>query len=438
MSIRMSRRSILLGGALTLALPAVLRAQPLHDYDAVIVGAGAAGLAAAKTLKNAGRSFIVLEARNRRGGRAYTEATSLGVPFDQGAHWLHNAHLNPFMAIAKRLGRELRASSVSDIRFFEDGTKIAAGYTDFEKGATKVERRLGLRSLWRGDFAATDLDLSDPWQRAAADVAAFSMAVDLDEMSVDDFASLEAGDDYVVSGGFGRLVVDNSRDIDVRYDHVVKRISWGAHGRVEVAGDFGGLSAGACIITVPSPVLAATGIAFDPILPDHKINAFRDLSGGHFMKVGMRLTRPLEGLPEYTFDIAKARRGQAVAFHFDQKMPIATMIVSGRHAADLAGLAKRDLFDLAQSELSRVAGRQVAQGVSAATSHDWSADPFARGAYSVRRIGADTARRDYAETIADKLYFAGEAAGRGLTVTVAGAHVSGIEAARQVIESGPG
>ncbi len=433
MKASLSRRGVLLGAAAALAAPLIVRAANASDFDVVIVGAGAAGLAAAKTLRSAGLSAVVLEARNRVGGRAYTDRAALGVPFDQGAHWLHNAHINPFMDVAARLGREVRKSPLSDIQFFHEGTPVSGGVAAFERASGRLERKLIWNSLWRGDFAMTDLSLDDRWQRAVGDISALAMATDLDTMSVDDFAGLAAGDDYVVAGGFGQLVVDHAGSLDVRLGHAVTRIIWHTAGGVSVAGPFGTVTAGACIVTVPTSVLAAGRIAFDPPLPDRKMAAFDNLRCGDFLKVGMRLDRAMTDLPEYAFDIAKAGRGEMIGFHFQRDQPVATMILSGSFANDFSGVPRRDLFELARRELAMVAGASVAGSVTAFTSYDWSADPQSLGAYSVRRIGADTARADYAAPIADKLYFAGEAAGRELAVTVAGANRSGIEAATEII-----
>lgn len=111
-----SRRGVVAGLGLGLAAPAIARAARPVDTDVVVIGAGAAGLAAARSLRRAGRRVIVLEARTRIGGRAFTDRTALGAPFDRGAHWLHSAEDNPFLAEARRLGRRTWVSG-------EDGSQ---------------------------------------------------------------------------------------------------------------------------------------------------------------------------------------------------------------------------------------------------------------------------------------------------------------------------
>ncbi len=425
----LSRRSFLAASALALSAPFVATAQTPTDYDTIIIGAGAAGLAAARKLDQERRSFVVLEARDRIGGRAYTESQSLGLPYDQGGHWLHNAHQNPFMAIAQDLGRSLTPSPLSDARFFDNRQPEPNGRVELEKASSRLVRRLVWNSLWLPDFAPTRLSLEDRWHRAAADLAAFTLAVDVNDMSVDDLMTLDGGEDYVVAGGYGQLVVDYARGVPVRLNHVVEKIKWGEHGRVEVNGEFGTITARKCIITVPTSVLASDAIEFEPELPATKRQSFDDLRGGHFFKVGMRVSRVQSDLAEYSFDIGQARAGQGLAFHFDQLDPIVTMISSGSHARELAALDRTELFGFARSELAYVTDTNVAHSVERFTTYDWSEDAFAQGAYSVCRIGANSARSNYAQPVADRLYFAGEAAGGDMAVTVAGAHNSGIVAA---------
>ena len=425
----LSRRGFLAASALALSAPLVATAKTPTDFDTVVIGAGAAGLAAARRLRDRRRSFVVLEARDRVGGRAFTERASLGLPYDQGAHWLHNAHQNPFMDIATDLGRSLVLSPLADARFFDNREPGPNGAVELERASTRLVWRLGWNSLWRRDFAPTRIGLKDRWQRAAADLAAFTMAVDVDKLSFDDFATLDAGDDYVVAGGYGQLVVDHAVGIPVRLNHAVRKIRWGAHDRVEVSGDFGTVTARNCIITLPTSVLASDAIVFEPALPPAKRQSFEDLRGGDFFKVGMRVSQIPTDLPEYCFDIGHARAGRGLAFHFDQLDPIVTMISSGSFARELAGLHRTELFAFARSELTHVTDKQVAQSVERFTTHDWRGDRFAQGAYSVCRVGASSARADYAEPVSDRLFFAGEAAGGDMAVTVAGAHNSGLAAA---------
>lgn len=422
----LSRRSFAASAAAAIASPALARAAGPTDVDVAIVGAGAAGLAAALDLRAAGRSALILEARSRIGGRAFTESARLGLPYDHGAHWLHSAHVNPFVDIAKALGRETRPSPTSDLLFTEDGrpSPREAALAAFDAAGERVEAEIGSR-LALGDFPMAAVEALGPWERTVARVAAFTMATDSDRLSAEDFAGLEAGDDLVVEGGYGALVAAAGREAPVRLGAAVSRIRWGEAGRVTLEGAFGALSARACIVTAPPAVLAAGGIAFDPPLPPEKAAALAALEGGRFMKTGLRIARPMTETPEYVFDMAAAARGEAAVIHLDRRLPLATVIVAGRHAAELADAGATEAH--ARETLAAFAPEAR---IEAATTTDWSADPFAMGAYSVVPVGGLLARAAYAEPVAERLFFAGEAAGGALAVTVAGAHLSGIEAAR--------
>ena len=439
MAMSVARRRLLLGSA---GAPAAVASAALvrpgdamaADVDCAIVGAGVAGLTAARTLMDAGRSFAVLEGRGRVGGRAWTVETVLGAPFDLGALWLHDADRNPFGAVAARLGRSTWPSPIEDALLQRDGAPVPDGGRAFRRASSALELRLGSKALWHDDFAIDAFGFPDAWQEAVARVAAFTLATDIDRLSVGDLMSLAEGADRLVEGGLGRLVADYGADVPVHLCHVVERIRWGS-GAVVVEGPFGAVRARRAIVTVPPPLLAEEAIRFDPPLPPEKCEAFAALSGGRFLKVGLRLADVPQGIPEYTWDLAKAARDEATLVHVHPRYPLATVVAAGDHAAALARLSERDLVAAATAALRSAHGGRIAAQVGAAQTWDWSADPFARGAYTVRAIGADSARRDYAEPVADRLFFAGDAGGGDLAVTVAGAFDSGRGAAEAAMRA---
>lgn len=431
-----NRRAVLAGASALFAAPLAIGANSPTDFDVVVVGAGAAGLAAALDLQKSGRSVIVLEGRDRIGGRAVTDRSALGMPFDQGAHWLHSVHVNPFIGIAKTLGRKTFDSQLSDLMIVRDGEPMDgdAGVGSLEKGMTRLERRVWWKLLFRGDFSFASLAGKDEWQDLAGRYAAFTMATDIAALSARDLARLEGGDDHVVDGGFGQLVADHGRSAPVMLNHTVHTIRWGEGGKITVAGAFGSLEAKACIVTVPTSVLAAAGIAFEPALPVAKQEAIAALRGGCFIKVGMVLSQAAPELTEYALDAGRALEGRMEGWHFDRHQPIATMIVAGQHGRDLVAEGRAALFEHARARLADLAGGDIGGRVRAFTTHDWLGDPFALGSYSVQQIGQTTARHNYAAPVANRLFFAGEAAAGELTVTVAGAHVSGQKAAANALK----
>ena len=139
------------------------------DVDVVVIGAGAAGLAAARTLLDAGRTVTVLEARDRIGGRAHTDNETFGVPYDRGCHWLHSAGQNPWVGYAKRNGFDVYAAPDEEI-VFADGRRAS----DEKNTALAAARRALYQAIGKAGRRGRDVspssvfDISDGWRMTAA------------------------------------------------------------------------------------------------------------------------------------------------------------------------------------------------------------------------------------------------------------------------------
>ena len=236
----------------------------------------------------------------------------------------------------------------------------------------------------------------------------------------------------MVEGGLGRLIADWGRDVPVRLGHAVSRIAWDDAGAVTVSGDWGSATARTAIVTVPTGVLRDGRIRFVPELPNRTLAAIEALPMGRFTKIGLRLDALLRDVPEYAFDIARANRGEAVGLHVHPSLPLVTAIVAGDHARDVARMPEKDRMAHV-TEALRDAFGATHPAIVAHDHHDWSADPFALGAYSVRMLGADEARTDYARPVADRLFLAGDAAQEPHPISVGAAHDAGAKAARAVL-----
>jgi monoamine oxidase len=153
---------------------------------------------------------------------------------------------------------------------------------------------------------------------------------------------------------------------------------------------------------------------------------------GQFLKVGMRLGQPADGLPEYHADIEDLAGGRREVLIADRFNPLLTLIASGDTARDLAGQALGARRAYAIERVSALLGSNVASSVTAATSYDWASDPFSMGSYSVLPSGAADARNVFAEPLSDLVHFAGDASPTPYAVTVYGAYRSGRSVARQI------
>lgn len=254
--------------------------------DVLIIGAGVAGIAAARALRKRGLSCLVLEAKNRIGGRAFTDATG----FDHGASWLHQANDNPLTAFAEALGFEMvDHDKLRQRLLFTEG-----------RFAMPAERRTFAAAedhFWRVIEAAAADGAPD---RPAADAApsggrfdalvahwegAQICAAELSRMSLHDFAATALdGPNLVLRRGLGTLVATLAEGLPIRLNAPVTQLDWaGEH--VEARGAFGRINARAAIITVSTGVLAQGGIAFTPDLPAEKREAIHGLPLGLLNKL---------------------------------------------------------------------------------------------------------------------------------------------------------
>jgi monoamine oxidase len=419
--------------------------------DVVIIGAGLAGLGAAATLRGAGKRAIVLEASSRAGGRAWTDypASLGGVWFDMGAVWFHDAEHNPLVPIARAAGDLLLRSDElrKERTFIGDRIATEAELAGYANAWPRYEAAADAMVAAEGDVSLAEVARSlpdDPW---AATIEAWEgpviCAVDADRFSALDWRrNALGGSNLVPDGGIGafvqRRLVEGS---DIRFDTPATRIRWaGPGGRVTVETANGSITAGACIVSVSTGVLASGALLFDPVLPARVTSAVQALPMGLAMKVALRATGPDRlDLPLHcSVDRILERPGDALMPF--QCWPFGRDYVQGwiggSVAWDLAREGEAAAVDFALAYLRRAFGGRVdrvfAGGASLVTR--WDADPWVRGAYCYAVPGSALARDTLAEPVSGgHLMFAGEACHVPFAGTLAGAWLSGQTAARTAL-----
>lgn len=418
--------------------------------DVVVVGAGVAGLAAAATLRAAGKQALALEASGRIGGRAWTAypAALGGAWFDMGAIWLHAAERNPMARIAEQAGEKLlHADPLREERTFI-GTRPATAreLAEYEAAwprfAAKAEELLHSGA---GDFPLSEVTkqlADDPWAPSVENWQGPVISVaDADAFSLRDWqANVLSGSNLLVDGGIGAFVARRlGTDLDIRLNSPVRRVRW--DGPVRVEADSGTVSAKACIVTVSTGVLAAGAIAFEPALPADVAECIAGLPMGLAMKVALRAkgTDRLDLPPHCSLDRRVERSGEpAMVFQcWPYGRDYVQGWIGGRAAWELAREGEQAAVDFAIGELGKMfggrAGRLFAGSPALVTC--WDADPWVRGAYSYARPGAAGARARLAEPLGGgRLIFAGEACHATLAGTLGGAWESGEKAAHLAIE----
>lgn len=444
----MTRREVTAGLGVTFAGTTILASAngqiaraasiPSGEVDVLIIGAGVAGLAAAHQLRKSKLTTLVIEARDRIGGRTLTDTSTLGLPVDVGGQWLHNGTSNPLAKVAKRLGIGLAVSDRAEGWLFRDGAR-----TDESAVAAYLaaERTLMVRAkaLLKGceDVSLADLARGDRWLELVAEqVAAADSAQDANRVSVQDVAaiSLLRDLDYDVAGGLGALVAKWGQSVPVSFGAAVKSVDWSGPG-VVATGDFGSIRARRAIVTVPTSLLSAGRIAFTPALPSETQASFSQLPMGLMLKVSLRLSRQIADLPPYGAELSIIEAGKPHAVHIHPSYPLVTMMVGGSLAWDLERAGKAAAVDLASEVLAGIAGGSARSLVTGSLVSGWGNDPWSLGAYTAAAVGHAQAREAYSTPVADRIWFAGEAGATDQASTVGGAYLSGQEAATQVRKS---
>ena len=434
-SMLLGRRSFMAGLASTLVAPALAQ-EHLDEVDVVIVGAGAAGLSAAKALQEARRSFIILEARDRVGGRVFTDE-ALGIPFDAGAFYIHWSERNPWAQIAKQLevmtvdDRTLRGG----FAVFDNGKPVP----DEERGNrrrafSRVSEILGNYDHQRDNSFADIARIQPPeLASAVAAMSLMSLGEDPQRVSAADYDQLDSGTDLAVPSGYGKLVARYGEGLPIRLSTPVTSIDWSGEGVQVSTAASGTIKALAAIVTVPVGVLAKEAIYFAPALPVETTDAISGLSMGAMTKIALQVEGDRFGLSPFTQYFDDSSQHELINYEFwgfDRNIVLATF--SGDYARGVVKMGEQATADHVVERLAKLLGSDLRSKIKGTRLAAWSEDPFALGSYSIARPGHASARDALFHPIGDRIWFAGEATAGPAAMTAGGASISGLSAAQAV------
>ncbi len=410
-----------------------------RNPDVIVVGAGIAGLQAAKTLLAEGRDVVVLEAADRVGGRAFTEVDTFGQPFDHGCSWM-TGHSNPFVKIARGLEFDVMLHSKAKEALYVGN-----------RPATRTERK---------QYNAAWDDIEDALERAArsgrdvagADVIDDAMAfagtvqswigpmdhgVDFSELSVMDYFEIVDGSpNYIVREGLGTVVARHGSDVPVELDTRVTGIDWSGSG-VAVDTDRGKLTAQACIVTVSTGVLGSGSIRFTPDLPVAMQKAISHVPMGLLVKVGLQFDgarfdfKPNEWLTYQTSNKVPADACFFVTWPFDFDYSLGN--IGGQLGWDLSRAGEAAAVDFALGEFVRMAGSDARKRFVKGCMTKWAEDPNVLGSYAAALPGHHHRRADLAQPVGERVFLAGEALAGPLASLCNGAYQNGEAVARRVL-----
>jgi len=436
----MTRRDFLSASAALAMAPALgTRAwgAPLpRDADIVVIGAGAAGIAAARRIQAANRKVIVVEATGQVGGRCLTDTTSFEVPFDRGARWMHNPDTNPMIRLARAAGLEVYSAPL--------GQKIRIGRRNARAGETeeflaalvRANRAIDEASRGKVDVACASVlpkDLGDWAGTAEFVLGANATGKDLKDVSaIDKARAQERTAAIACRQGLGTLIAKLGEQVPLTLATPASRIGW-SNRDVTVETRAGKIVARAAVITVSSNVLAAGNIKFTPDIPKRHLDAAAKLSLGSFDHIALQLPGNPLGLARDDIIIEQSNSTRtALLFANMGSSSLCSIDVAGSFGRDLSAQGEAAMVAFAVEWLTKLFGSEIAAAVKKSSATRWNAAPFVQGAISSAVPGAQGSRKILTEPIGC-MYLAGEATHETLWGTVDGAWESGERAAEAAL-----
>ena len=409
--------------------------------DVVIVGAGSAGLSAAKELARRGISFVVVEASHRIGGRAYSEEIAPDTWFDLGCAYLEVGpdpenqidESNPFIDFAVKQGAVVE-EYLYDSHYVRNGRSLNDGeMKDRERYYYECEEAIR-RSVEAGDDCAISelVDLESPYATPYIDMMAVTAPQDLDEASAADFFHrVEEHRSFNTLRGYGNLVAQWGNDVEVSLNSKVESVDWPGKD-VLVQTIKGPIRARCLISTVSNGILAAHHIHFKPRLPDWKMDAIQGVPIGAENKIGVHFTKDIFA-PEVS-GYYQAWSSEAQGAYIDVNLMstnVVTVFMGGRFSIWMEQQGQQAACEFAVDRIADIFGNDIRRSVGRCIVTAWVTDPWTLGSYASALPGQFHQRESLPLGIDNKLFFAGEATAR-FDGTCHGAYWSGIRAASEV------
>jgi len=442
---RLSRRRVLAALAAVLASP--VRAE---GRSVIVIGAGLAGLSAARDLASAGANVVVLEARDRIGGRVWTSRAWDGLPMDLGASWIHGVDGNPLTRLSDQAGAARLMTSYDSAMSLDaagkdvDLTEAADDAESLIEKARKAAEKGDADQSIKAAIEATKVwkSADEGARRLLRHAINGSLEAEYggawDELSAWYFDEVEEfdGEDALFPGGFDQITQHLAKGLDIRLGAVVERVLQNGVGARVVLQTGETLSADHVIVTVPLGVLKAGEVVFDPPLSPKRQAAIQTLGMGLLNKCWLRFDRiawpddvdwiewvgPKDGLWSQWVSLAQVAGAPVLlAFH------------AGDQAREMEKLTDAEMMDQAHDALKSMFGADFPAPIAAQITR-WSQDPFALGSYSFNATGTAPETRS-ALGGADwegRLIFAGEACEANYWGTAHAAILSGRKAARSI------
>ena len=435
--------------------PAASDSQSILHSEIIVIGAGAAGLAAARTLQSSGHKVFILEARNRIGGRLWTNRNLGNIALDMGASWIHGIQGNPLTTLAKQYNARTVPTNYDSYQLYNTNG-AALSNAQMEKVDLRLTNLLSELDSLRENMQAddlTDISLKKAFDQAiarkiftvqelrelnfainttieheeggdVADMSLFNWDQDLDNI----------GTDGLFPQGYDQIINGLARGLDIRLGQIVNKIAYDSKG-VTLTTNKGVFTAERALITLPLGVLKSGSVTFSPSLPTLKLNALQNLGMGILNKVYLLFPSVFWEKDTEVFGYISADKGQwGETYNFNKYLgkPILLAFNAATFGLQIEKFTDNQIIQGAMTVLQTIFGSSIPQPQGWLITR-WGADPFAGGSYSYIRPGGSGDDYDIlAAPIANRLFFAGEATHSDHPATVHGAYLSGTREAKRI------
>ncbi|MEY4768882.1 MAG: hypothetical protein RL637_1521 [Pseudomonadota bacterium] len=433
------------------AQTAISKSTSLNKKRIIVIGAGLSGLAAAQKLQSAGHEVIILEARQRIGGRIWTSDRWSDIPLDFGATWIHGVTRNPLTALANQMGAKRLATDYNRSQIYNtSGYELtAAEEKRLENLSTKV-----FAIIKKAQNKTADLSIREaikPWlnqfdkDSESARLIHFILNSQLEQEyggSLETLSSQWYDNDKVFSGGdvlfaqgFKVIVDFLAQGLSIKTEQIVKEIQWSSS-LVQVITQQTTFTADHLVVTLPLGVLQNQDVVFTPKLPLSKQNAIAKLGMGVLNKCYLRFPRVFWSDKMDWLEYIPAQQGEWsewVSFKRAANQPVLLGFNAGNQGREIETWSNEQIVASAMKTLRIIYGTNIPDPVDYQITR-WVSDPFSRGSYSYNAVGSTPQmRKNLAAALQQSVFFAGEASNVHYFGTAHGAYLSGLRAAQEIL-----
>jgi monoamine oxidase len=428
--------------------------QEEQKIDTIVIGAGAAGLAAAQQLQANGQTVLVLEARDRIGGRIHTSYDFAPHPVEFGAEFVHGEVVT--RQLVEQYGLSLMPVFADDRGYLHQptGMKRLDDYTSPEELVIRSVLQSNGSKIW--DWADEWLTQGKPDTDVATMVRSrgITLAPNIEQIVshtysadygvywdnlgvyglVENTYEGDGCDEFRIKEGYGRLLEQLATGLNIRLNTPIRQVDWSHAATVQIIADDAVFFASQVIITLPLALLQQNTVTFTPALPEWKQQAIHGLGVSHIIKLVLRFDRPFWPADwEHCHTYLDTQLWWRSGFGFQNETSVLTAFVGAAACDRMRALGEARASQMGIAHLEEIFGVTLADRLVAAKLIDWPADPYAQMGYSYTPVGRTGLRAKLAQAIDDRLFFAGEAASILRPASVHGAIETGYAAAKEIL-----